>query len=217
MYVCQVIDYPVSMKAAQTTTRQRNARGDGELLRGQLLDAAASLLEEHGDAARLSVRAIARTAGVSPTALYLHFPDRDALVEAAVDRGFSTFDTALIEATALHADPIERLFAMGTAYLDFARDRPALYATLFTARRPLVGGTVDRSPEVDRDDAFDALVDLVAAVDPEAALERAFCLWGALHGYATLHGRRGPTDWPDPVRFVATLLPIIAPTGVPPR
>ena len=50
------------------------------------------MLNEVGDADRASVRAIARRAGVSPTALYLQFPDRDALVAAAVDAGFETFN-----------------------------------------------------------------------------------------------------------------------------
>ena len=44
------------------------------------------------------MRAIARRAGVSPTALYLQFPDRDALVDAAVDAGFAAFNAELIDA-----------------------------------------------------------------------------------------------------------------------
>lgn len=205
------------MATSPNPARQRNARGEGDVLREHLLEAATSLLEEHGDAARLSVRAIARAAGVSPTALYLHFPDRDTLVEAAVNRGFEAFDGALIEATAPFANPLDRLRAMGVAYLDFARDRPALYATLFTVRRDPVAEETDCSPDVDRDDAFDALIELVEAIDPVAARERAFCLWAALHGYATLHGREHPLDWPDPGLFVDTLVPIIEPAAAPPR
>ncbi len=206
------------MRASETGARPRNARGEGELLRQQLLDAAAELLEEHGDAARLSVRAIARAAGVSPTALYLHFPDRDALVAAAVDQGFTAFNTALGEAAAAHDEPAARLRAMGIAYLDFARSQPSLYATLFTARRPLVRDDACDGTEVDRDQAFDALVDVVAAIAPEPdARDRAMVLWSALHGYATLHGRSHVALWPPSERFVDALLPLAAPAGAPPR
>lgn len=205
------------MTSSSTTARQRNARGDGELLREQLLDAAASLLEQHGDAARLSVRGIARAAGVSPTALYLHFPDRDALVEAAVDRGFMAFDAALISAAASQVTPYERLRAMGIAYLDFARSQPALYATLFTARRPEMHEDACGA-EVDRDQAFDALVEVVRAITaaPDAR-DRAMVLWSALHGYATLHGRSHVALWPSSERFVDALLPVTAPGAAPPR
>ena len=102
------------------------------------------MLGEVGDADRVSVRAIARRAGVSPTALYLHFPDRDALVDAAVDAGFAAFNAELIAAASGPGPPRDRLEAMGVAYLVFAERRPALYAVLFsaqpsgarTARRP---------------------------------------------------------------------------------
>ena len=59
------------------TTRPRNPRGEGNKLSEQLLAAPAEVLNEVGDADKVSVRAIARRAGVSPTALYLQFPDRD--------------------------------------------------------------------------------------------------------------------------------------------
>lgn len=205
------------VSTSPATTRQRNARGDGELLRQQLLDAAAGLLEEHGDAARLSVRGIARVAGVSPTALYLHFPDRDALVAAAVDQGFIAFNTALGAAIDSADAPIAQLRAMGVAYLDFARSQPALYATLFTARRPLVSDD-DCGVDVDRDQAFDALVGVVEAITsaPDAR-DRAMVLWSALHGYATLHGRSHVALWPSSERFVDTLLPVTAPGPTHPR
>ena len=80
------------------TSRPRNPRGEGKRLRDQLLAATAEVLNEVGDADRVSVRAIARRAGVSPTALYLQFPDRDSLVTAAVDAGFDTFNDELTEA-----------------------------------------------------------------------------------------------------------------------
>lgn len=185
--------------------RQRNPRGEGSRLREQLLQATAEVLDEVGDADKVSVRAIARRAGVSPTALYLQFADRDALVTAAVDAGFEAFNAALATAAAGPPSPRERLEAMGIAYLEFSERQPALYAILFAARRQLLA-----QPETDRDSAFDALVGLLQTVDgsldPEAARQLALLIWSSLHGYAMLRGVRPHFDWPDSETYVRRLM-----------
>ena len=158
--------------------------------------------DEVGDANAVSVRAIARRAGVSPTALYLQFPDRDALVAAAVDDGFEAFNAALMDAAAVPAEPRERLQAMGRAYLEFSVRQPALYAILFSARRPLID-----KPLTPRDQAFDGLVALLRehdpALDAESARELALVVWSSLHGYAMLRTVRPHFDWPAPGRLPA--------------
>ena len=201
MYICQVIGYAASVRPA---TRQRNARGEGERLRRPLLDAAVALLDEHGDAGKVSVRAITRRAGVSPTALYLHFPDRDALVDAAVDAGFSAFNDAVLSAAATESDPREQLRAMGRAYLAFAERQPQLYAVIFSVRR-----SRERPGAVDRKAGFEGLVDRVAAArragDGEAH-EVAVALWSGLHGYATLRAAGIGQDFPPPEAHADRLL-----------
>jgi AcrR family transcriptional regulator len=193
------------------TTRPRNPRGEGAKLREQLLAATAEVLNEVGDADRASVRAIARRAGVSPTALYLQFPDRDALVAAAVDAGFETFNAELMAAASIDGPPVERLMNMGRAYLAFYEQRPALYATLFSTRRT----AVDKDPDVDRDQALDgvtALLQLITpAVDYDAACELAILIWSSLHGYAMLRSVRPHLEWPEPEVFLRRLLAAYAP------
>lgn len=190
---------------ATGSTRARNARGEGSKLREQLLRATTEILSEAGDANAVSVRAIARRAGVSPTALYLQFPDRDALVAAAVDDGFEAFNTALMEAVAVPAEPRDRLQAMGRAYLEFSVQQPALYAILFSARRPLVD-----KQQTPRDQAFDGLVALLRehdpSLDPESAREVALVVWSSLHGYAMLRTVRPHFDWPDPDAYLKRLV-----------
>ncbi len=182
---------------ASTAGRRRNPRGEGARLREQLIAATAEVLDEVGDADRVSVRAIATRAGVSPTALYLHFPDRDALVAATVDAGFAAFNEALLTAAGEHDDPWAALAAMGRAYLRFAAAQPALYAVLFSARRPL-----DASPprEDDRTASLDGLASLLRACDPaldgDAGYQKALDVWSALHGFAMLRAARGAMDWP---------------------
>ena len=187
------------------TERPRNPRGEGGRLREQLLEATVEMLGEVGDADRVSVRAIARRAGVSPTALYLQFPDRDALVDAAVDAGFTAFNDELIAAASGAAPARERLEAMGVAYLAFATRRPAMYAVLFSARRPM-----HEQPGVPRQRAFEGLASLLKDVDPaldsDDALQLALLIWSSLHGYAMLRVARPHFDWPDAETYIRRLL-----------
>lgn len=200
MYWRQVIGYPGSVSPA---TRQRNARGEGARLRGPLVDAAVALLDEHGDAAKVSVRAITSRAGVSPTALYLHFPDRDAVVDAAVDAGFSAFNGAVLSAAGTESDPREQLRAMGRAYLEFAERQPQLYSVIFSVRR-----SRERPGAVDRKAGFAELVDRVGAAlgSLGEAHEVAVGLWSGLHGYATLRAAGIGQDFPPPEDHVDRLL-----------
>jgi AcrR family transcriptional regulator len=194
------------------TARPRNPRGEGAKLREQLLAATAEVLNEVGDADRASVRAIARRAGVSPTALYLQFPDRDSLVTAAVDAGFETFNAELMEAASIDGPPLERLMSMGRAYLRFSEQRPALYAILFSTRRTLV----DKDPEVNRDAALEGVIALLEAINPsleyDAACELAMLIWSTLHGYAMLRTLRPHFEWPESEAFLRRLLTAYAPS-----
>lgn len=186
---------------------RRTPRGEGAQLRGRLIDAAVAVLGESGDVAKVTVRAITQRAGVSPTALYLHFADREALVDAAIDAGFAAFNAATIEAAGRASDPRERLLAMGVAYLAFTERQPALYSVIFGTRPkdrlgpPSPGG-------VDRRAAFDTLVAAVAAAQgsEEGAEEIAVALWSSLHGFAELRARGGPSTFPPGERFARRLL-----------
>jgi AcrR family transcriptional regulator len=187
------------------STRERNPRGEGSRLREQLLQATAEVLDDVGDADKVSVRAIARRAGVSPTALYLQFPDRDALVAAAVDAGFVAFNATLMQAAAGPERPRDKLEAMGLAYLEFSERQPALYSILFSARRPAA-----EKPEDEGERAFEALIALLGHIDPaldeEGAYELACLMWASLHGYAMLRAVRPHLEWPDAERFIRRLL-----------
>src|SRR6476661_631938 len=66
--------------------RRPNARGQGERLREQIISAAVQMLGDLADDEALSLRAVARAVSISPTSVYLYFPDRDALVAAAMQR-----------------------------------------------------------------------------------------------------------------------------------
>ncbi|PHY17481.1 TetR/AcrR family transcriptional regulator [Caulobacter sp. BP25] len=105
----------------------------GDLSRA-LIGAARKILETDGPAA-LSLRAVAREAGVSPAAPYHHFKDKAQLLEAVAHEGWVELDAALSKARASTRDPSERMSNLGVAYVCFARDNPALYRVMYDCSR----------------------------------------------------------------------------------
>lgn len=186
-----------------SAARVRNARGEGIRLRMALMDAAEALLVEQGSADRLSIRGITARAGVTPTALYLHFADKEELLNAVVARGFEELRTMLTEADAAHAgDPRAQLAAMAQAYTAFALQRPALYRVLFATYVP--GGKImpPGGAPGDPDPGLRTFAELTEAVarcmsTGGDAFQVAIMLWTALHGYVTLQAALPSFPWPE--------------------
>jgi len=101
-------------------------------LRPALLAAARRMLERGGPEA-VSLREVARRAGVSHNAPYRHFADRGALLAALAAQGFDELAAAMAKA-ATAAEGSKRLGALGTAYVRFALDRPDLFRLMFGGR-----------------------------------------------------------------------------------
>ena len=97
--------------------RPRKPRGSGERLHGELVEAAVRVLAAHGDTERLSIRAVAAEAQVTPPAVYRHFPDRRALVRTAVETCFDRFEIHLAQAEQGAAGPFEALRRRCRAYV----------------------------------------------------------------------------------------------------
>src|SRR5258708_40180525 len=75
--------------------RPRAPRGSGDLLRNEILDAATALLLESGQARAVSIRSVAQRGGVTPPSIYLHFDDKDALLDAVGARSLARLDPAI--------------------------------------------------------------------------------------------------------------------------
>jgi AcrR family transcriptional regulator len=158
----------------------------GDLSRA-LVDAARRILEAEG-AAALSLRAVAREAGVSPAAPYHHFKDKTELLEAVAHGGWEEVSEIIAEARRSVSDPREAMTEIGVAYVKFARENPALYRLMYDTTR-------DRTsmPEhAKQEDSGYAQVQsaLVAAgCDPndvgELELQTIAC-WCAVHGLAEM-------------------------------
>lgn len=111
--------------------RVRNARGTGEKLRAELLAAADALLDEHRDPAEVTVRGVASAVGVAPNAVYLHFPNRDALLAEMAIARYETCTEQLRAVTEDVDDPLEALYAGHEEYCRLALERPGHYRLLF--------------------------------------------------------------------------------------
>ncbi|MEL6891265.1 MAG: TetR/AcrR family transcriptional regulator [Actinomycetota bacterium] len=122
------------MGNAATQTRERYARGEGDRLRVDLLDAAAELMAEHGSIEGISLRAVARRAGVSPTAVYRHFDDHVDLLQDSVTHCWTNFRSALASSIDPDLDPFVNFERMGRAYIAFALDHPGQYRVMFSNR-----------------------------------------------------------------------------------
>ncbi len=180
----------------KAVTRERNPRGQGDRLRADLLDAAVDLIAETGSVKAVSLRAVAKRAGVSPMAVYNHFADRDALVVAAVEHCWDQFQ-ATIAATLDEPDPAVRLRAAGRAYVRFALEHPGQYSVMFS-------GTEDL-PELSKPigmSSFDSLVTMVAELLDARGDDRdptfvAIQVHTWIHGIVTLVGCTPDVPWPD--------------------
>ncbi|WP_103348149.1 TetR/AcrR family transcriptional regulator [Amycolatopsis sp. CA-128772] len=114
----------------ETTRRRPNVRGQGELLREEIVTAAVRMLDELADDEALSLRAVARAVSIAATSVYLHFPDRDALVLAAMRRCHEDLVRTGDEAAEAAPDPAAALRARILAQAAWAREHPGLYKVL---------------------------------------------------------------------------------------
>jgi AcrR family transcriptional regulator len=110
--------------------RRPNARGQGELLREEIITTALRMLDEVADDQALSLRAVARALSISPTSVYLYFPDRDALVLAAMQRCHEDLVRAGDDAQAAPEGPAAALRAGIQARAAWAQEHPGLFKVL---------------------------------------------------------------------------------------
>ena len=207
------------MATSGERTRERNPQGEGSRLRGELIAAAGRLLAADGDVDALSLRGVAREAGVAAPSVYLHFASKEALLRAVVGAHFAALQRAIETGVASGHDPASRLLAGCLAYCRYAVEQPRSYQLLFNTPRPDIkdpdfAGTSGAA-------AFQTLVDGVAdciaarVARPGDPFRIATDIWSGLHGAASLRRATAGFPWPpleDQVRGILEAF-----TGIPYR
>jgi AcrR family transcriptional regulator len=183
-----------SLRATPATpaTRVRRKRADqyhhGDLRRA-LLEQAVRSIQLHG-VDELTLRGVGRDLGVSRTALYRHFADKAALVEAVAAQGFRTLRERLNDAWTQGGEGRGGFDAMAAAYVRFALDQPSHYRVMFGGA--LDADTCDPDLTVEGAAAFQALVDAITWQQREGILrdddpwQLANYVWAIVHGISML-------------------------------
>jgi AcrR family transcriptional regulator len=175
------------MREPKATDARPYHHGD---LRRALVDAARRLLETEG-AAALSLRAVAREAGVSPAAPYHHFKDKSELLEAVAEEGWLELSASLAKTAAAEPPDADRLVPQLLAYVRFARSQPALYRVMYES-----AGEREDLPKNARSGDDSAIARMRAALtrrddhEPtDGEMELAMiAAWCAAHGLAAMAG-----------------------------
>ena len=161
-------------------------------LRRALLDEAVTLIAERGIDG-FSLREVAARAGVSHTAPYHHFADKNALIRAVADRGMALLDTRMAAAEeAAGDDARERLLGIGLAYVLFADEEPEYYAAFTSGAATSVPIAPDDPRHAEHGDTWGRLVRAIVAgqqagvVGPGDPVLLGVYMWSLVHGLAEL-------------------------------
>lgn len=187
----------------------RIAEGDAQPyhhgnLREALVEAGLELTRV-GGAKALAMRDVTRRVGVTPTAAYRHFADRDDLIAAIRIRILTGVADRMRAAAPPDAHPRDLLRAVGLGYIGFALAEPGWFDVAFA--------TIDAAPEASADELPAPLSMLVGALDalaasgdldPAARAGAEWPCWSAVHGFAFL-ALHGPLRFlpPESVRAAA--------------
>ncbi|MEB3033659.1 TetR/AcrR family transcriptional regulator [[Mycobacterium] nativiensis] len=197
-----------------STPRRRNLRGHGGLLRDEILSAATRVIDGADSEGEVSLRSIAREAGIAAPSVYAHFDDRDRVLEAVAESSWVQVSDEIAEHVQAATDPRERLLIGCRVYVSFAQRHPLRYAlmtqdgqappaarqALATVTRALLacrgevpgpcGGPSFASPSSSLAEPPDS--DAVSDPDSDRI---AAALSVALHGVAMLHRTDSPNLW----------------------
>ena len=174
-------------RLAPARPRKKQAYHHGDLRRA-LVDAALGLVARSGTGA-VTLREVARHAGVSHAAPYRHFADKEALLAAVATEGFRALQEEMVAAATAATGPRARFQATGIAYVHFATNHPAHYRVMFGAA---VAPSDDLELQNAGQAAFQVLTDAIAACQQTGVVRGgaieplAIAAWSIVHGLSML-------------------------------
>lgn len=187
--LCPMVASARTSSAPRPRARTRATSTPVDDVRVRVLTAAVALIDEVG-LAGVSMREVARAAGVSHQAPYHYFADREAIFAALAEEGFKILTERLERTLGLHTPAVDRFVQAGETYVNFAFDHPALFRIMF--RPDMVA--MERFPDVKAcgDRAFQTVPAIVQACIAEGlpadpSVEALVVLaWSIPHGLACL-------------------------------
>ena len=184
------------------TIEERRAR-DRAAQRRLIVTTARKLAEAEGWDA-VTTRRLSTEIEYSQPVLYKHFSGMDAIAEAVAIDGFGELTDALGRAHAGAGEPEQEFRRIAHAYIDFARENPALYDAMFTRASTLNFAADDTPPQLST--AFAGLLSAVQAISDQSDVDTTTeVVWAALHGLATLSrsGRLRPEQEFERIELLA--------------
>jgi AcrR family transcriptional regulator len=178
----------------------RKRKGEGAQRRAEILEAAKQLFVEEGYAAT-TIRRIAARLGISSTALYVYFPDKDAILVEICDTTFAGLIVELDEVRRCSTGPLDALSKSLERYIRFGLDHPNEYELTFVTRRSKELQKLEPEREKLGMQAFGRFRDCVDAVvragitndsDTQRLTQQ---LWAAIHGLVVLLLLRSEFPW----------------------
>ena len=182
-------------------TKERRDRERSET-RQRILDVAREMFAQEGFDA-VSMRRIADRIEYSPTAIYLHFKDKEELIQELCENDFYSFSMRFATVNSIE-DPQERLRAAGQAYVDFALEHPNQYRLMFMTPHPAFDPqTKDVEHGNPESDAYAFLVHTVTEGLKSKRFRRgmtdvqliAQTVWAGIHGVIALHIAKSHDPW----------------------
>jgi AcrR family transcriptional regulator len=182
---------------------QRSARkpkGDGHLRRGEILQAAERIFIAEGYQGA-TIRRIADEVGVSSTALYMHFRDKDEILLEICDGAIEQLLRINTEISAQPIDAVTRVRLMLDAYMDFALASPNAYQLVFCGPSGLLSDDKQQMTRDLGDRCYDKFVGVVREIGASGRLRTgnvesaAQTLWTACHGLVALLLTRPTFNW----------------------
>lgn len=190
------------MSQTGATPRRRNPRGQGQVLKTQLLEAAAHLLATMDRPETLTLRQVAREVGVAPASIYSHFPDLGSLIQQVLHLRYEELAARMNDAAGTASSPLEELVARCAAYIHWGVEHPGEYRTLFGGGMPetLVPFDTHGVGEEILASVISVLSDVATAPgqkpDPHEDWQAGLLLWTGMHGLVALYNAHGAIDWP---------------------
>jgi AcrR family transcriptional regulator len=186
--------------------RPRARKGEGELLRDEILEAAEALLLETASEEAVSIRAVAQSVGVTAPSIYRHFPDKTHLLFEVCARQFDLLDEVIEEAVNGIEDPLEAMAARGRAYVRFGVEHPEHYRIMFMGSAQ---ATPEQWQDIVRTGSFANLITGIERLrdcdllPPDIdTYTTALHVWANIHGLTSLLVTKPGIAWPELEDFV---------------